>query len=128
MRGEAFHTFRNLTLNNRNNIEEILAAYRKRYVRPQSVATARCKWEKLAFDPTKQTFQDFIEQYQKLAREAYGNDASKYIELSFYAKMPAHLKRVLNQARLETKSYEEMVEHLEREMELNGLCPRKQPQ
>ena len=123
MRGEALQTFRNLTLNNRNNIGEILTAYRRRYVRPQSVATARCKWEKLAFDPTKQTFQDFIEQYQKLAREAYGNDAPKYIELSFYAKMPAHLKRVLNQARLETKPYEEMVEHLEREMELNGLCP-----
>ena len=43
MRGEALQTFRNLILNNRNNIEEILTAYRRRYVRPQSVATARCK-------------------------------------------------------------------------------------
>ena len=33
--------------------------------------------------------------------------------------MPTHLKRVLNQARLETASYETMVQHLEREMELN---------
>ena len=36
--------------------------------------------------------------------------------------MPIHLKRVLNQARLETASYETMVQHLEREMELNGLA------
>ena len=35
--------------------------------------------------------------------------------------MPIHLKRVLNQARLETESYDMMVEHLEREMELNRL-------
>ena len=35
--------------------------------------------------------------------------------------MPTHLKRVLNQARLETESYEMMVQHLEKEMELNGL-------
>ena len=35
--------------------------------------------------------------------------------------MPTHLKRVLNQARLETESYDTMVQHLEKEMELNGL-------
>ena len=46
----------------------------------------------------------------------------KFIETSFYAKMPPHLKRVLNQARLETESYETMVQHLEREIEVNGLA------
>ena len=94
----------------------------ERYVKTQSVATAWCKWENLTFDPANQTFQDFIEIYQKLAQEAYADDAPRFIETSFYAKMPAHLKRVLNQARLETASYETMVQHLEREMELNGLA------
>ena len=102
-------------------MSDIITTFRRRYVRPQSIATARCKWEQLYFDPTRQTFQDFLEQYQKLAQEAYGDDAPKFIETSFYAKMPAHLKRVLNQARLETESYDLMVQHLEREMELNGL-------
>ena len=36
--------------------------------------------------------------------------------------MPAHLKRILNQARLDTASYETMVQHVEREVELNGLA------
>ena len=62
-----------------------------------------------------------MEQYQKLAQGAYGEDAPKFIETSFYAKMPTHLKRVLNQARLETESYDMMVQHLEKKMELNGL-------
>ena len=35
--------------------------------------------------------------------------------------MPTNLNRVLNHARLETESYDMMVQHLEREMELNGL-------
>ena len=60
--------------------------------------------------------------YQKLAQEAYAEDAPKFIETSFYAKMPAHLKRVLNQPRFETPSYETMVHLLEGEMELNGLA------
>ena len=121
LRDDALQTYRNMTDTNRASLEDIIATFRRRYVRPQSIATARCKWNQLYFDPSQQTFQDFLEQYQKLAQEAYGDDAPKFIETSFYAKMPTHLKRVLNQARLETESYEMMVEHLEREMELNGL-------
>ena len=121
LRGDALQTYRNMTDANRASLEDIIATFRRRYVRPQSVATARCKWEQLHFDPTRQTFQDFLEQYQTLAQEAYGEDVPKFIETSFYAKRPAHLKRVLNQARLETESYDLMVQHLEREMELNGL-------
>ena len=121
LRGDALQTYRNMTDANRATLDDIITTFRRRYVRPQSIATARCKWEQLHFDPTRQTFQDFLEQYQKLAQEAYGDDAPKFIETSFYAKMPAHLKRVLNQARLETESYDLMVQHLEHEMELNGL-------
>ena len=71
---------------------------------------------------TNQTFQDFLEIYQKLAQEAHAENAPRFIETSFYAKMPAHLKSVLNQACLKTASYETMVQHLERAMELNGLA------
>ena len=122
LQGDALQTFRNMTETTKTNLSDIIAAFRRRYVKTQSVATARCKWENLTFDPANQTFQDFLENYQKLAQEAYAEDAPRFIETSFYAKMPTHLKRVLNQARLETASYETMVQHLEREMELNGLA------
>ena len=104
LRDEALQAYRNTTDTNRASLEDIIATFRRRYVRPQSIATARCKWEQLYFDPSRQTFQDFLEQYQKLAQEAYGEDAPRFIKTSFYAKMPTHLKRVLNQARLETEN------------------------
>ena len=103
LRGEALQTFRNMTEATREHLNDILAGFHRRYVRQQSVATARCKWENLSFNPSQQTFPDFLEQYQKLAQEAYGEDAPRFIETSFYAKMPPHLKKVLNQARLETE-------------------------
>ena len=121
LRDEALQTYRNMTDTNRASLEDSIATFRRRYARPQSIATARCKWEQLHFDPSRQTFPDFLEQNQKLAQEAYGENAPKFIETSFYAKMPIHLKRVLNQARLETESYDLMVQHLEKEMELNRL-------
>ena len=93
---------------------DIIADFCLRYVKTQSVATDRCKWETLTFDQTIQTFQDFLELYQELPPEAYADDAPKFIATYFYAKMPVHLKRVLNKARLETAPYETMVQHLER--------------
>ena len=127
LRGEALHTIRNMTDATREHLNDILAGFRRIFVRQQSVATARCKWENLSFNPSQQTFPDFLEQYQKLAQEAFGEDASKFIETSFHAKMPPHLKRVLSQARLETESYETMVQHLEREIERNGLATTDSP-
>ena len=70
LRGDALQTFRNLPVKNKNTLHEISAAFRRRYTKTQSQATARCEWDRLTFDPTQQKFQDFLEQYQELARDA----------------------------------------------------------
>ncbi len=42
--------------------------------------------------------------------------------------MPPHLKKSINQAHLENGTYEQIVSHLERELELNGLeAPEEMP-
>ena len=43
------------------------------------------------------------------------------IDSLLYAKLPPKLNRSVNMARLENTSYEEIVTHLERELELNRL-------
>ena len=51
LRGEALQTFRNMTDATREHLNDILAGFRRRYVRQQSVATARCKWGKSGVQP-----------------------------------------------------------------------------
>ena len=43
------------------------------------------------------------------------------IESLLYAKMPPHLKKFFIQAYFEIGTYDQIVKHLEREVELNGL-------
>ena len=43
------------------------------------------------------------------------------IDSLIYAKLPSKLKRSVNIARLENATYEEIITHLERELELNGI-------
>ena len=66
------------------------------------------------------TFHEFLDTLQKTAKEAFGFEAQKVVDKAIYAKMPDHVKKVLNRAYLEDKPYNDTVLHLEREMRLNG--------
>ena len=85
------------------------------------MATAKHKFQKLVFNPANQKFEDFLGELQKLAKDAFGIAAHAIIEQFIYAKTPPHLKKLINQAHLENGKYEQIVTHLERELELNVL-------
>ena len=126
MRGNALQTFRNNNSPTRENLGEILAVFRRKYVKPQSMATAKHKFQKLAFNPANQKIVDFLDELQKLAKDAFGIAAHAIIEQMIYAKKAPHLKKSINQANLENGSYEQIATHLERELEFNSLeCPDK---
>ena len=84
------------------------------------MATAKNKFQKLVFNPTNQKLVDFLDEYQKLDKDAFGIAVHAIIEQVRYAKMPPHLKKPRTQAHLENGTYEQVVEHLETELELNG--------
>ena len=128
MRGDALQTFKNITSPNRENLGEILTVFRRKYVKPQSIATAKHKFQRLVFNPANQKLIDFLDELQKLAKGAFGVAAQAIIEQFIYAKMPPHLKKSINQAHLENGTYEQIVSHLERELEINGLeAPDEMP-
>ena len=85
------------------------------------MATAKHKFQKLVFNPANQKLVDFLDELQKLAKDAFRIAAHAIIKQFIYAKMPPHLKKSINQALLENGTYEQIVTHLERELELNGL-------
>ena len=121
MKGDAPQTIKNINGPTRENLGEILAVFRRKYVKPQSMATAKHKFQKLVFIPANQKLVDFLNELQKLAKDAFGIATHAIIEQLIYAKMPTHLKKTINQAHLENGAYEQVVTHLERELELNGL-------
>ena len=90
-------------------------------VKPESRATAKHKWHKLVFDPNTMKLPDFLDELNQGAEKAFGEHAQAMIDSLLYAKLPPKLKRSVNMARLENATYEKIVTHLERELELNGL-------
>ena len=80
------------------------------------MATAKHKFQQLVFSPANQKLIDFLDELQKLAKDAFGVDAQAIIEQFRYAKMTTHLKKSINQAHLENDTCEQIVTHLEREL------------
>ena len=121
LRGLALKTFKNIQRTPTTTLEDILVVFRGKYVKPESSASAKHRFHRWGFDPERQKLPDFLEELQERAEKAFGDIAPQMIESLLYAKMPPHLKRSINQAYLENGTYEQIVRHLEREMELDGL-------
>ena len=128
MRGDALQTFKNITSPNRENLGEILTVFHRTYVEPHSMTTAKHKFQQLVFNPANQKLIDFLDELQKLAKDAFGVAAQAITEQFIYAKMPPHLEKSKNQAHLENGTYEQIASHLEMELELKGLeAPDEMP-
>ena len=121
LRGLALKTFKNIQRTPFTTLEDILKVFRRKYVKPESSASAKHRFNRLFFDPENQKLPNFLEELQESAEKAFGDNAHQMIENLQYAKMPPHLKKSINQAYLENGTYDQIVKHLEREMELNGL-------
>ena len=70
MRGDALQTFKNITSPNRENMGMILTVFRRKYVKPQSMAMAKHKFQRLVFNPANQKLIEFLDDLQKLAKDA----------------------------------------------------------
>ena len=67
LRKEAFQTFRNISASNKKTLDDVLIVFRRKYVKPQSQATAKHKWHKLTFDPNTNSLADFLEELNEYA-------------------------------------------------------------
>ena len=120
-RKEALQTFRKISASNKKTLDDVLIVFRRKYVKPKSQATAKHKWHKLIFDSNTKSLSEFLEELNKCAERAFGDNAQHIIDSLLYAKLPPLSKRSLNLAYLENGTYDQIVADIERELELSGL-------
>ena len=117
----ALQTFRNISTAIRQTLEDVSIIFGRKYVKPESQATATHKWHLLVFDPNTTKLPDFLEELNQGAEKAFGDNAQKIIDSLLNAKLPPKRKRSVNMARLENGSFDEIVAHLEGDLKLNAL-------
>ena len=80
MRGNTLQAFKNITSPNREKLGEIPSVSRRNFVKPQSMVTAKLKFQRLVLNPTNQKLLGFLDELQKLAKPAFGAAAQAIIE------------------------------------------------
>ena len=104
LKGLALKTFKNIQRTSTTTLEDILVVFRRKYVKLESGASAKHRFNRLMFQPENQKLPDFLEDLQESAEKAFGEAAPQMIESLIYAKMPPHLKKI-NQPGLPRKRY-----------------------
>ena len=80
LRGLALKTFKNIQRTPTTTLEDILVVFRRKYVKPESSASAKHRFHRLVFDPEHQKLPEFLEELQESAEKAFGDVASQKIE------------------------------------------------
>ena len=75
---------------------------------------ARYKWDQARYDPTTETFSDFLKNLKKTAKQAFGDEADKIIKMFLFGKLPGEIQQELAMANKEENSPEEIKTHLMR--------------
>ena len=65
----ALQTSRYINVATRQTLEDILAVFRNKYVKPESQATAKHKWHQLVFDPNTMKLPEFLEELNQGAKK-----------------------------------------------------------
>ena len=81
LRGNALQAYCNLEDAKKDNLEEVITAFKRRFGDFQSSSKARCEWDSLQFDPTKQKLHDFLDVLQKTGKEAFGPKIHRQVHI-----------------------------------------------
>ena len=86
LRKGAIETFRNINSINCQTLEDVLVIFWRKYVKPESQATAKHKWHRLTFDPNSMKLPDFLEKLNQGAEKVFGENPKNMVDNLLYAK------------------------------------------
>ena len=72
LRKNALQIFRNISTANRQTLEDVLFLFKRKYVKPESQATANHKEHPLVFDPNTMKLPDFLEELIQRVAKTFG--------------------------------------------------------
>ena len=100
---------------------EVLTVFRRKNVKPQSMATEKHKFQRPVLIPVNQKSGDFSDDLRILAQYALGVAVQVIIVQCIHANAPPQLRISMDQVYLETCTYEQIVSYLKQELALIGL-------
>ena len=78
--------------------------FRKEFAGEDLEEVSRYNWDQARYDPTSETFSDFLNNLNKTAKQAFGPEADKVIKMFLFGKLPVKTQQELIMANKEESS------------------------
>ena len=118
---EPLQTLKNTIGPNRKTLDDVVIVIRQELVKTEPQATAKYRWHKFTFDSNTKSLSDFLEELNKYAEIAFGDNAQLMIDILVYAKLPLYRERSFNLAYLENGTNDQILVNVKGELQLSGL-------
>ena len=114
LRDEAIEYWQSIQITPLTTLKDVLDLFRKEFAKEDLKEVARYKWDQARYDPTTETFSDFLKNLKKTAKQAFGDEADKIIKMFLFGKLPVEIQQELTMANKEESSPEEIKTYLMR--------------
>ena len=101
LRDEAIDYWQSIQITPVTTLRNELYMFRKEFAKEDLKEVARYKWDQARYDPTTETFSDFLKSLKKTAKQAFGNEADKVIKMFLFGKIPVEIQQELTMANKE---------------------------
>ena len=114
LRNEAIEYWQSIQITPLTTLKDVLDMFRKEFAKEGLKEVARYKWDQARYDPTTETFSDFLKNLKKTAKQAFGEEADRVIRMFLFGKLPVDIQQELTMANKEESSPEEIKTYLMR--------------
>ena len=114
LRDEAIEYWQLIQITPLTTLKDVLDLFRKEFAKEDLKEVARYKWDQARYDPTTETFSDFLKNLKKTAKQAFGDEADKIIKMFLFGKLPVEIQQELTMVNKEESSPEEIKTYLMR--------------
>ena len=123
LRDEAIEFWQTLKITTETTLQDVLQAFTKEYAKEDLKEVSKNKFDQMRYDPTKESFADFLTRYKKLAKQAYGDKANDIAETFLFAKLPIQIQNELAMAGKHDAKVEEIKTFVQRRCQYAQLLP-----
>ena len=128
LRDDAIEFWQSLKMTNQTTLAQVLRYFKKEYAKEDLKEVAKYKFDQMRYDPTAETFNDFLNKFKKVAKQAFGEKSSDITETFLFAKLPVQMQNELAMAGKHNASMEEIRTFVQRRCQYAQLIPTTTPQ
>ena len=114
VRDEAIEYWQSTQITPVTTLKDVLDLFRKEFAKKEIKKVARYKWDQARYDPTTESFGDFLKSLKKTAMQAFGNEADGVLKMFLFGKLPVEIQQELTLANKEESYPEEIKTYLMR--------------